>query len=666
MNKTKSIWPQWEFVEKIGSGSYGSVFKAKKVQMGIESYSAIKVIHIKPGREEIKEYHRKGMDDISLYTFYKEKVVSVMNEIHIMETLKSANGIVKIEDSEVVELDNGIGWDIYIRMELLTSLNDYLDNHKLMVKDVVKFGLDICNALDVCEKCGIIHRDIKPANIFINSFDQFKLGDFGIAKELEKDTYLMTQIGTVNYMAPEIWVGGKKYDQTVDIYSLGLLMYYMLNGNRFPFEPKIGEMYVPSNEENALIRRLKGEEFPEPYISNEELNAILYKACAFESCNRYQTSKEMYDDLMKVYKSSGDELLNKVIDNGINYNQGVEEQQISRKNDNKFINECVNEDNDSTVLLFSNMTANQNDYDGNDESLYETNSQEKDGNINFNESSTYHFSYADRKFDAEKVSGSTTKRNQNDFKKCKDNNENVFGASNLENQDSTLVPERGRNLKKDIKITLEEAFSGCAKRISYSYFDKCKNCFKSDEQFESCSMCGGSGYMLATSKSLFGESKNIINCKKCNGVGRVVKTMYKQTITKCRVCHGKGFVRYYENLQVVIPAGMDNGQSLRIRNKGLYGSCIDDENRGDLLIAVCVKEHPVFKRKEYDLFLTKKISPQIAKKGGEIAVKTIDGMVMLKINPNTPKDTKIRLKGKGMPTLRNHNVRGDCYLTIQY
>lgn len=226
--------------------------------------------------------------------------------------------------------------------------------------------------------------------------------------------------------------------------------------------------------------------------------------------------------------------------------------------------------------------------------------------------------------------------------------------------------ERGADLKLSTQITLEEAFSGCTKTVELSYSDKCLDCYCGEECNEICPVCNGQGQIMIAEKSLFTRVNKTCICENCNGIGRITRTVSGQMTKKCKTCHGQGYTCYKHTVQWVIPAGIDNGQSIRIRNKGLYGTGINEENRGDLLNTIFVAEHPVFKRNLYDLYLTQRISPKLAKKGGELTVKMIDGEIRLKIAPNTANNTKIRIKGKGMPTLTNEKVRGDCYLTVQY
>ncbi|MBM6967316.1 protein kinase domain-containing protein, partial [Massilimicrobiota timonensis] len=188
--------------------------------LGETTWSAIKIVHIPHSTSEIKEMKTSGLTEDSIKDYYKQSVNDYINEIKTMEVMKSASHIVAIEDYEVVENDDGIGWIIYIRMELLTNLVDYIDQNPLEIKDVIKLGIQILTALEFCHDRHLIHRDIKPSNIFVSPFGEYKLGDFGISKEVERTNATLSQKGTKSYMAPEM-ISGRKYGKDVDMYALG-------------------------------------------------------------------------------------------------------------------------------------------------------------------------------------------------------------------------------------------------------------------------------------------------------------------------------------------------------------------------------------------------------------------------------------------------------------
>ncbi len=301
MKELKTIWPQWEVEELIGKGSYGNVYKIKREELGTVSYAALKIIEIPQEQAEVRELMNSGMDHQSVKFYYQDLVKSIQNEIAVMETLKTGNNIVSIEDYSIREKKDSIGWKVYIRMELLTNLNTYLSEcgGDLDPAEVVKIGMDICTALECCEKSQIIHRDIKPDNIFRNPYGDYKLGDFGIARQMEMTKSMCSQKGTSLYMAPEVYKG-QHYDKTVDMYSLGIMLYKLLNHGRFPFMPPVPELIHAGDAEEAMRKRIEGESLSSPAMASERLAAIIKKACAYDPKQRYQSASELKHDLEKV------------------------------------------------------------------------------------------------------------------------------------------------------------------------------------------------------------------------------------------------------------------------------------------------------------------------------------------------------------------------------
>ena len=289
------IWPNWQIESLIGEGGFGKVYKARKEVLGEVAYSAIKVIDIPHDMSEVREMASSGLTQTSIVDYYRQDVKRYLDEIRLMEKMKTASHIVSIEDYEVVEKTDKIGWTIYIRMELLKSLADHMQEKKLSVQEVQKMGLDILTALEFCHEQHLIHRDIKPSNIFVTPFGEYKLGDFGISREVERTNATLSQKGTKSYMAPEM-ILGEKYGKDVDLYALGLTMYELLNHGRMPFLPAYPEPYYPQDREEAIYKRRKGEVFPE-IEGIGELNAIIQKACAFHPSDRYASAQAMKEAL---------------------------------------------------------------------------------------------------------------------------------------------------------------------------------------------------------------------------------------------------------------------------------------------------------------------------------------------------------------------------------
>ena len=220
-------------------------------------------------------------------------------------------------------------------------------------------------------------------------------------------------------------------------------------------------------------------------------------------------------------------------------------------------------------------------------------------------------------------------------------------------------PMKGANVRASVRITFEEAMAGCEKELELNLKDECPNCHgtgaKPGTAPETCSKCGGKGKVMFTQQSLFGMVQNVQTCPECNGSGKVVKE-------KCSKCRGNGYVANRRKISVSIPAGIDNGQSVRIRGKGEPGT--NGGSRGDLLVEIIVASHPIFQRQDMNIFSTAPISFAQAALGGEIRISTIDGDVLYNVKPGTQTDTRIRLKGKGVPSLRNKEIRGDQYVTL--
>ena len=294
-----AIWPEWEIEKQLGRGSYGVVYKAIRRDNNVESHAAIKVVSIPSDESEVDSLRSEGLDVDGTRTYLKGIVDDFVGEIQLMESIKGIQNIVSVEDYKVVEKTDSIGWDIYIRMELLTPFNTFVCDKKLNERDVIKLGIDICTALEICGKRNIIHRDIKPENIFVNDFGDFKLGDFGIARKLENMTDGLSQKGTFNYMAPEV-ANSSTYDARADIYSLGIVLYRLLNSNRLPFLDTEKQLLNPNERKNAVERRIRGEELPAPCEASSEMANLILRACAYNPEMRFADATEMKKALIGV------------------------------------------------------------------------------------------------------------------------------------------------------------------------------------------------------------------------------------------------------------------------------------------------------------------------------------------------------------------------------
>ena len=294
-----SVWPEWELIEKIGEGSFGKVYKAKRTERGRSFYSAIKIISIPASKGELDSVRSEMNNEQSTREYFRNLVEDCIQEIYTMEHFCGNSHVVSFEDFKVVEYLDEIGWDISIRMEYLTSFMDYCTGKELTEKEVIKLGCDLAMALIYCRKLNIIHRDVKPENIFVSRFGDFKLGDFGIAREQAHTMSNMSKKGTYSYMAPEIYKG-EKYDSSIDIYSLGIVLYKLMNQNRLPFVSLDKQLITYRDKETALARRMAGEKMPVPVNASAAFSHIILKACAYEPGKRYRKPEDMLRDLEKL------------------------------------------------------------------------------------------------------------------------------------------------------------------------------------------------------------------------------------------------------------------------------------------------------------------------------------------------------------------------------
>ena len=284
--------PGWTVEELIGKGSYGTVYRIRKEEMGYTYYSALKVIELPSDIKEVYNLQAMGMNDDSIKGYYERTAREIAGEIQIMESLKSAGNIVHVEEHALVPKTDGVGWTILIRMELLESVQKYQQRvGNPDYYETIKIGKDICSALQCCEEKGIIHRDIKPDNLFRNEFGMYKLGDFGIARQMQNTLAAYSQKGTIGFLAPEVYKGGY-YDNTVDIYSLGLMLYLYMNRQRPPFVDYEINNLTASTIDEAHWRRLSGELPPPPVDAPQQLSEVILKAIQPDPRYRYRTAAE--------------------------------------------------------------------------------------------------------------------------------------------------------------------------------------------------------------------------------------------------------------------------------------------------------------------------------------------------------------------------------------
>ncbi|MBQ3600130.1 MAG: protein kinase [Lachnospiraceae bacterium] len=293
------IWNSWYIDKLLGSGSFGTVYRIKREEFGNIQYAALKIIAVPSKEEDISKCYMEGMTESEVWEYYESVVQEIYNEINLMTKVKGKSNIVSYEDHKIVKRTDGkLGYYIYIRMELLTGLYEYIQNHAFTPKDVVRMGMDLCQALCICEKHHIVHRDIKPENIFITPDGDFKLGDFGIAKSIEHNPKGGSIKGSYAYMAPEIYAG-RQYNHKVDIYSLGIVMYTFLNNRKIPFI-KEEPITTYTKQKQAMEKRLCGEEVPLLDSVCTQLAKVIDKAIKFNPNERYEAAGDFLEELKTV------------------------------------------------------------------------------------------------------------------------------------------------------------------------------------------------------------------------------------------------------------------------------------------------------------------------------------------------------------------------------
>ena len=298
-SRLPEVWPGWETVRVIGRGSFGAVYEIQREVFGQIEKAALKLIRIPQNSSEIDQLRWEGYEESSITETFREQLGSMVQEYTLMRKLNGNTNVVNCDDLRFVLQEDGISWALYIKMELLRPMAA-LGTSILNTEGTLRLGMDICRALMLCERHSIIHRDIKPSNIFVSEEGDFKLGDFGVSKTMEMTTG-GTKTGTYDYMAPEVY-NNRPYGAQVDIYSLGMVLYWMLNERRGPFLPTEARAATMKEKESARVRRFSGEPLPPPKNGSEALKRIVLKACAFDPGDRYKTAGEMFralDDLSR-------------------------------------------------------------------------------------------------------------------------------------------------------------------------------------------------------------------------------------------------------------------------------------------------------------------------------------------------------------------------------
>ncbi len=300
IKKFEPLWGVWRCESVLGKGGFGKVYKAVRHDGDHIYYSAVKHISV-PDDDQLDEARKSGMyrSEREIADYFNDVARDVQREIDLMYRLKANTNIVSYEDHMIIPKPDGIGSDIFIRMELLQDLSSIMSDN-MSAYDAVKIGSDICTALEVCARSKIIHRDIKPSNIFVNENGDYKLGDFGIARVLSNTTMGVSKKGTYSYMAPEIYKC-EPANFTSDIYSLGVVLYRILNNNRLPFMP-VSERIRAQDQEAALLKTVSGVPMPPPINASSHLAAVILKACSYNMRDRFRSASEFRDSLNAAFQ----------------------------------------------------------------------------------------------------------------------------------------------------------------------------------------------------------------------------------------------------------------------------------------------------------------------------------------------------------------------------
>ena len=324
IHQFEPLWGAWRIEKELGEGGYGKVYKAVRKEFGATYYAAIKHISIPMNQTEVKNLYEEGLveDEASARGYYERMLENILYEIRMMNALKGHTNIVAYEDHLVIEKRDMPGYDVFIRMELLRGLYEHMSSTEFTVLDVCKLGIDICTALEVLESKNIVHRDVKPANILYSDDGNYKLSDFGVARTLNNNATVMSKKGTYSYMAPEVY-RGQPASFNSDIYSLGLVMYRLLNNNRAPFLPLDGSAVTYEQNEEALMRRMNGETIPYALNADQGMASLLSIACDFKPEYRFQTAAQFKAALLS-YKEDIAPNRNTII---FKENKGLEQQE---------------------------------------------------------------------------------------------------------------------------------------------------------------------------------------------------------------------------------------------------------------------------------------------------------------------------------------------------
>lgn len=320
--------------EVLGSGAFGTVYKVVKTNVAGQYIRALKHITIPTEKQYYSVLDSMGGDVAEADNYFAQMLSNIVTEIQIMNELseKGASNIVRYYESDIQTIESPKRYNVYILMEYLTSFDDYIRDAEFYVRDVIQLGLEVLNGLKVCHDNDIVHRDIKDDNIFITKNGEYKIGDFGVAKVLKDTSRAETLKGAPNFLAPEVYLGNVTYSNSVDLYSLGIVLYRLLNYNRNPFLPFFPDKYTTEDEEKAFATRMSGKTPDFPLLGGEDIGAVIVKAIS-NSNERFQSVDEFKGALENALHNTSKEILDASIKYNSRYGKESEESESSREYD---------------------------------------------------------------------------------------------------------------------------------------------------------------------------------------------------------------------------------------------------------------------------------------------------------------------------------------------
>lgn len=301
-------------IEMLGSGAFGTVYKVIKTNAAGQYVRALKHITIPTEKQYYSVLNSMGGDASKADNYFSQMLNNIVSEIKILNDLseKGVQHIVRYYENDILVSDSPIRYDIFILMEYLTPLEDFIQRTDFLVRDVMKLGLDVLYGLQACHANGVIHRDIKDDNIFVSDKGEYKIGDFGVSKVLKDSSKAESLKGTPNFLAPEVYLGKEGYTKSVDLYSLGIVLYRLLNYGRNPFLPHFPEQYFSQDEDVAFEKRMSGKTPELPVLGGEAIGRVIVKAIS-NSTERFQTADDFINDLQKAIEDTPSEIFNEKI-----------------------------------------------------------------------------------------------------------------------------------------------------------------------------------------------------------------------------------------------------------------------------------------------------------------------------------------------------------------